>query len=171
MRAMNPESLRLESDEFSLSKKAADLKTLPLSEVLSPTWLEQQKLLICLNRNAFISATTGQDEFVKRILKEQDKTQILAFEMIRSAHLKRKALEQEIPEDMFPLWFVFVQSEGILVNLFETLGFHSDFLYSLGERLPDLVDYCYAHVAHFFLSSKEMQPANQFESVSLSHCH
>ena len=164
---MTSSKLKLSSDEFSLSKKCSDLQTLPLEEVMSTGWLVQQKLFISLNKSAYLSAMTGQDEFVKRLLKEGNKSQILAYELIRISVLKQRALEGSIEDKWLPYWFVFVQSEGILMNLFETIGFHSDFLYSLGDRLPDLIDYCYSNVSKFF-GKTQTSEEDQFKSTFFS---
>ena len=161
---MNPDQLKLESDEFTLSRETSKLEVLPLSSVMSVDWLKQQSLFLSLNKCAYISAMTGQDEFVKRLLKEQNKSQTIIHELVRIAFLKKKALEGPIKESMLPYWFVFVQSEGIIMNMFETLAFHSDFLYSMDQRLPDLIDYCYSNVSQFFGKSGPKDPENQFES-------
>jgi hypothetical protein len=161
---MNPNQLKLESDEFTLSKSTSQLEALPLSSVLSTDWLQQQKLFLSLNKCAYISAMTGQDEFVKRLLKEDNKSQLLVYELVRISLLKKKAIKHSIDEQLLPYWFIFVQSEGIIMNMFETLAFHSDFLYSIDDKLTDLVDYCYSNVSGFFGENEPVNEDNQFES-------
>ena len=165
---MNPTQLQLESDEFTLSKQTSSLQILPLSSFLSTSWLKQQKLFLSLNKCAYISAMTGQDEFVKRLLKENNKSKILVYELIRITLLKKKALKREIDEKLLPYWFIFIQSEGIILNMFETLSFHSDFLYSIDDKLPDLIDYCYSNVSHIFSEETPSDNENQFESMYMS---
>lgn len=162
---------RLNPDnEFIISQHVDDLKDLNVDETLSLSWIQQQQNYLLLNKNAYISAISGLNENVKRLLKEESKGHILIRDTILTHLLKRKAMSNEVDSGLFMEWFVFVQKEVVLLNLLETLCFHSDFLYSLGERLIDLVDFCYRIVAGFFGKSKPNPSAkqDQFKSGDLS---
>lgn len=162
---MDLKRLRPDND-FIISQKIDILTELEPNQTLSLTWIDQLEALLLLNKNAFLSAISGLDESVKRLLKEESKGQILVRDTIQTHLLKSKALKGKIDSDLFMEWFVFVQKEVLLLNLLETLCFHSDFLYSLGERLIDLIDFCYRIVAGFFIKNKNppITIDNQFKS-------
>lgn len=122
------------------------LKKFQVSEIGSPEWLDSHEILIKLNQQAIIEASTCQEELVKELFVLNDKLGILVHEAYcvliwRSKILPKFSLNEIDSNATFVLYSI-LYHEAVAVSLLELLLYHENGCQALGDVAMDLIDYC-----------------------------
>ncbi|XP_071351391.1 zinc finger MYND domain-containing protein 10 isoform X1 [Trachinotus anak] len=124
------------------------LETFSLKEVGSTRWFRQHEYIEKLNMQAILNASAMHDEFVKELLVSYGKIPVLVHEMILTEVWKQKVfpilcqLQDFNPKNTFHLYMV-IHHEATIINLLETIMFHTDSCEAADDSVLDLVDYCH----------------------------
>ncbi|PAA58283.1 hypothetical protein BOX15_Mlig027174g1, partial [Macrostomum lignano] len=124
------------------------LQSLELTRIGDPQWQRQHQYIEKLNMQAVLSVAKQQDEFVPEFVVNHGKLETLMHDLLVTEVWKEKIFPLMIsnsdfkPQVTFPIYLV-LYHEATVLNLLETLSFHSDVVESLGEVALDLIDYCH----------------------------
>ncbi|XP_053544976.1 zinc finger MYND domain-containing protein 10 [Bombina bombina] len=124
------------------------LQTFPLRDTGSGGWFKQHEYIEKLNMQAILNASAGQEEIVKELLVSHGKIPTLIHELISIEIWKLKVfpilcqLQDFKPKSTFPLYMV-IHHEATIINLLETIFYHTDVCESAEELALDLIDYCH----------------------------
>ena len=143
------------------------MKETSLENVLSLDWLKQQKIYLKCMKFSYLTAIHNQDEFVKRLLKENERAKLLVKEWINVYAIRNHSQKYNIDTSLLNCWFVFCQTESVLANLFELLTFHSDFLSSIEDYLVDLAELCYNYVLRLWKKETKMENKDSISECNL----
>lgn len=123
-----------------------NLQKYQVIDIGSNRWIETHEILLKLNQQAILEASTYREELVKELLVAGEKLPILVHEafciLIWRIKILPKIFEiNENPSATFILYTA-LYHEAIAVSLLEIVLFHENGCVSLGESALDLVDYC-----------------------------
>lgn len=131
-------------EEFDLF--AENLQKYQVIDIGSNRWIESHEILLKLNQQAILEASTYREELVKELLVLGEKLPILVHEafciLIWRIRILPKIFEiNENPGATFMLYTA-LYHEAIAISLLEIVLYHENGCVSLGESALDLVDYC-----------------------------
>uniref|UniRef100_A0A182JS30 Zinc finger MYND domain-containing protein 10 n=1 Tax=Anopheles christyi TaxID=43041 RepID=A0A182JS30_9DIPT len=116
-----------------------------VADIGSKGWIEQHEVLQKLCQQAFIEATTKQEEVVKEQLILEGKIPLLIHELysvlVWRTELLPRLLALKNPDATFLLYSV-IYHEANVCSLLETVLYHRTGCEALGSYALDLVDYC-----------------------------
>uniref|UniRef100_A0A182M7D7 MYND-type domain-containing protein n=1 Tax=Anopheles culicifacies TaxID=139723 RepID=A0A182M7D7_9DIPT len=116
-----------------------------IADIGSKGWIEQHEVLQKLCQQAFIEATTKQEEIVKERLILEGKIPLLIHEvysvLIWRTEVLPRLLGLKDPDATFVLYSV-IYHEANVCSLLETVMYHRTSCEALGSSALDLIDYC-----------------------------
>uniref|UniRef100_A0A182TJK7 MYND-type domain-containing protein n=1 Tax=Anopheles melas TaxID=34690 RepID=A0A182TJK7_9DIPT len=116
-----------------------------VADIGSKGWIEQHEVLQKLCQQAFIEATTKQEEVVKEQLILEDKIPLLVHELysvlVWRTEVLPRLLALKNPDASFVLYSV-IYHEANVCSLLETVLYHRSGCEALGSNALDLIDYC-----------------------------
>ncbi|CAH8575489.1 unnamed protein product [Schistosoma turkestanicum] len=131
-------------------------------------WFNYHGYLNKINMQAFTSARSQSDEFIKEFLVNHQKIPILVHDLIMVELWKQKVFklllsDKEEPTSAFPLYTI-IYHELLVANLLETVTYHNDAVETLGDSVTDLGDWCYRSLCHLVIqSASEKEKSIYFE--------
>lgn len=130
-----------EVDFFVRSLRSFDVK-----DIGSKHWLDSHEILLKLQQQAHLEASTCREEMIKELLIVNEKLEILVHEaycvLVWRLHILPKLLELDAnPRATFLIYTVLFH-EATAISLLEIVLFHPNGCESLGETSIDLIDYC-----------------------------
>eukprot|EP00760_Papus_ankaliazontas_P005809 PhM_4_TR12774/c0_g1_i1/m.66810 len=125
------------------------LKPIPLSEIGTSEWKTQRDYLEQLNVTAHSNASRKVDDFVASLFVSHEKVHVLLHEMLVMDVFRRNIISH-IRKDIVSTptgQYMYIQYEGVLMNLLECMLFHEDVVTALDEDASELLEYCWRNVA------------------------
>ncbi|XP_053677082.1 zinc finger MYND domain-containing protein 10 homolog [Anopheles nili] len=121
------------------------LRPYEVADIGSMGWIEQHEVLLKLCQQAFIEASTKQEEVVKERLILEGKLPLLVHELfsvlVWRCEILPRLLALKNPETTFLLYSV-IYHELNVCSLLETVLFHRASCEALENCTLDLIDYC-----------------------------
>ncbi|XP_052871746.1 zinc finger MYND domain-containing protein 10 homolog [Anopheles cruzii] len=121
------------------------LRPFEVADIGSAGWIDQHNVLLKLCQQAFIEASTKQEEVVKERLIMEDKLAVLVREVfsvvVWREHILPLLLALKEPDTTFVLYSV-LYHEANVASMLEIILYHKDTVEALGSVTLDLVDYC-----------------------------
>ncbi|XP_021704309.1 zinc finger MYND domain-containing protein 10 homolog [Aedes aegypti] len=121
------------------------LRKFQVTDIGSESWFEQNEIVLKLTQQAFIEASTKQEEVIKEKLLVEGKLPLLVHEAYCILVWRMKVLPQLLESSNLQASFVLYSVLYYEVNaiaLLETLLFHQTCCEALGDTALDLIDYC-----------------------------
>ncbi|ETN63118.1 zinc finger MYND domain-containing protein 10 [Anopheles darlingi] len=123
----------------------ASLRSYEVEDIGSMGWIDQHNVLVKLCQQAYIEASTKQEEVVKDRLLLEDKLTVLIREAFSVVLWREEVLPRLLalknPDTTILLYSVFYH-EANVASLLETILYHAPTVEALGSEATDLVDYC-----------------------------
>lgn len=115
-------------------------------------WLDTHEIILKLNQQAHLEASSHQEELVKELLVENGKLPILVHELFCAFVWRLKILPKLLeidsnPDATFMMYTVFYH-EATIVSMIEIVLYHENGCDALGESALDLIDYCVQGITH-----------------------
>uniref|UniRef100_A0A182P5B8 MYND-type domain-containing protein n=1 Tax=Anopheles epiroticus TaxID=199890 RepID=A0A182P5B8_9DIPT len=121
------------------------IRAYQVADIGSKSWIEQHEVLQKLCQQAFIEASTKQEEVVKEYLILEDKIPLLIHELYSVLVWRTEVLPRLLalrnPDATFLLYSV-LYHEANVCSLLETVLYHRTVCEALGSNALDLIDYC-----------------------------
>uniref|UniRef100_A0AAG5DNM8 MYND-type domain-containing protein n=1 Tax=Anopheles atroparvus TaxID=41427 RepID=A0AAG5DNM8_ANOAO len=121
------------------------LRPYEVADIGSIGWIEQHEVLLKLCQQAFIEASTKQEEVIKERLMLEGKLPLLIHELFSVLVWRTKVLPRLLalknPDSSFLLYSV-IYHEANIGSLLETILYHRSTCEALGSNALDLIDYC-----------------------------
>ncbi|XP_035893290.1 zinc finger MYND domain-containing protein 10 homolog [Anopheles stephensi] len=116
-----------------------------VAEIGNKGWIEQHEVLQKLCQQAFIEASTKQEEIVKERLMLEGKVPLLIHELFSVQVWRTEVLPRLLalknPDATFVLYSV-IYHEANICSLLETILYHRTSCEALDSAALDLIDYC-----------------------------
>ncbi len=130
-----------EVDFFVQSLRPFDVK-----DIGSKNWLQSHEILLKLQQQAHLEASTCREEVIKELLIVHEKVEILVHEaycvLVWRLHILPKLLELDADPKATFLIYTVLFHEATAISLLEIVLFHPNGCESLGDASIDLIDYC-----------------------------
>lgn len=130
-----------ELDFFVQSLRSFDVK-----EIGSKGWLDSHEILLKLQQQAHLEASTCREEMIKELLIANEKLETLVHEaycvLVWRLHILPKLLELDAEPKATFLIYTVLFHEATAISLLEIVLFHPNGCESLGDASIDLIDYC-----------------------------
>lgn len=130
-----------EVDFFVQSLRSFDVK-----DIGSKSWLDSHEILLKLQQQAHLEASTCREEMIKELLIVNEKLEILVHEaycvLVWRLHILPKLLDLDSDPKATFLIYTVLFHEATAISLLEIVLFHPNGCESLGEASIDLIDYC-----------------------------
>ncbi|CAF0877080.1 unnamed protein product [Brachionus calyciflorus] len=121
------------------------LQAYSIEEIGSRKWSSQHEFMEKLNMQAILSASANETEYVKDSLVTFEKMPILIHELITIELWSEKIFSQLFKIDFKPknsfVIYLILYHEATIVNLLETILFHSEVIQAMEDSIYDLIDY------------------------------
>lgn len=122
------------------------LRSFDVNEIGSKKWLDSHEILLKLQQQAHLEASTCREEMIKELLIVNEKLEILVHEaysvLVWRFHILPKLLELDADPKATFLIYTVLFHEATVISLLEIVLFHPNGCESLGEASIDLIDYC-----------------------------
>lgn len=138
------------------------LRPFDVNDIGSKNWLDLHEILLKLQQQAHLEASTCREELIKELLIVHEKLSILVHEaycvLVWRLHILPKLLELDADPQATFLIYTVLFHEATAIALLENVLFHPSGCESLGEASIDLIDYCVqaitqliglVHIGHF----------------------
>uniref|UniRef100_A0A182RD72 MYND-type domain-containing protein n=1 Tax=Anopheles funestus TaxID=62324 RepID=A0A182RD72_ANOFN len=154
------------------------IRPYPIADIGNKGWIEQHEVLQKLCQQAFIEATTKQEEIVKERLILEDKIPLLIHELYSVLLWRTEVLPRLLalkdPDATFVLYSV-IYHEVNICSLLETVLYHRTSCEALSSTALDLIDYCaqaigrlIGLIANGFNDCEDELPPNELLNESTS---
>jgi hypothetical protein len=145
--ASGPDGLQV-LNAVEAERVVEQLRAVPVEEVGSSRWLQQQSSIEKLNVQAHRNAQMHADEFVKDLIVSFDKVNVLIHELLAIEVWKQKLLpllKKHMAGKLDSVTvYMLLFHEANLANLLELLLYHDDVVESISDdALLELVDWCH----------------------------
>lgn len=122
------------------------VKKFQVNEIGVREWFDSHEILIKLNHQALIEASTFREELVKELFVSNDKLEILVHEAYcvliwRNKILPKLAVNESVANSTFILYSI-LYHEAVAISLLELLLYHENGCQALNDAAMDLIDYC-----------------------------
>lgn len=122
------------------------LRPFNVNDIGSKKWLDSHEILLKLQQQAHLEASTCREEMTKELLIANEKLEILVHEaycvLVWRLHILPKLLQLDADPKASFLIYTVLFHEATAVSLLEIVLFHPNGCESLGEASIDLIDYC-----------------------------
>lgn len=122
------------------------LRSFDVNEIGSKKWLDSHEILLKLQQQAHLEASTCREEMIKELLIVNEKLEILVHEaysvLVWRFHILPKLLKLDADPKATFLIYTVLFHEATVISLLEIVLFHPNGCESLGEASIDLIDYC-----------------------------
>ncbi|XP_062565075.1 zinc finger MYND domain-containing protein 10 homolog [Armigeres subalbatus] len=121
------------------------LRRFQVEDIGSESWFDQNEIVLKLTQQAFIEATTKQEDIIKEKLLIEGKIPVLVHEayciLVWRMRILPHLIDSKNAQTSFIFYSVFYYEVNI-ISLLETILFHSSCCEAIGDTALDLVDYC-----------------------------
>lgn len=122
------------------------LRPFDVNDIGSKNWLDAHEILLKLQQQAHLEASTCREEMIKELLIVNEKLEILVHEaycvLVWRLHILPKLFELDADPKATFLIYTVLFHEATAISLLEIVLFHPNGCESLGEVSIDLIDYC-----------------------------
>lgn len=122
------------------------LRPFDVNDIGSKNWLDAHEILLKLQQQAHLEASTCREEMIKELLIVNEKLEILVHEaycvLVWRLHILPKLFELDADPRATFLIYTVLFHEATAISLLEIVLFHPNGCESLGEVSIDLIDYC-----------------------------
>lgn len=122
------------------------LRSFNVQDIGSKSWLDSHEILLKLQQQAHLEASTCREELIKELLIVNGKLEILVHEaycvLVWRLHILPKLLALDADPKATFLIYTVLFHEATAISLLEIVLFHPNGCEALGESSIDLIDYC-----------------------------
>ncbi|XP_037031125.1 zinc finger MYND domain-containing protein 10 homolog [Bradysia coprophila] len=122
------------------------VRSFDVKDIGSKSWLDSHEILLKLQQQAHLEASTCREELIKELLIVNAKLEILVHEaycvLVWRLHILPKLLALDADPKATFLIYTVLFHEATAVSLLEIVLFHPNGCEALGEASIDLIDYC-----------------------------
>lgn len=150
-----------------------NLREFQVIDVGSLRWIESHEMLLKLNQQAVLEATTYRDETIKELLVMSDKLPILIHEafciLIWRLKVVPKIFELNVNPSATFILYTALYHEAIAISLLELVLYHENGCVALGESAVDLIDYCAQALVQLIAQVNNRRDANMTDDELRPH--